>query len=61
MDKLIGTLAHIVPNAPTNLKHYPVIVLGSNIGGIFTNIFTHYDHGHTPLFATYGKEEHCLH
>ena len=55
LDKVLSALAHTVPKAPANLTHYPVIVVGSNVGGVFTNVFSHYDHGHTPVLASYGK------
>lgn len=45
-DKAMIKLAHLYP-APQNpnMKHLPVVVVGANLGSIFTKKFVHHSNG----------------
>ena len=61
LDKVINKLAHKLQATRTDLIHYPVVIMGSHIGGVFSKFFGHYDHGHTEVFCAYGPENHNIH
>ncbi len=58
MDKIIGKLAKEIPKSDANLKHYPVLVVGSHLGGVFTKYFAKKDEGKHPVFVAHDNSGH---
>jgi hypothetical protein len=60
LKKLLSKLAPEVPKAPAGLSKYNVVVVGSNIGGVFTKFFSKFDHGKHHVFVAHNEGEHKL-
>ena len=48
-DKMIQALTHTVDPIPTNLAKYDIVILGEVLGGILTQNFTKFTHGHKDI------------
>ena len=59
-DKMMMMISGNYPKAESNLSHYPILIVGSNVGGILTRVIAHYDKGETPIFNAYGPRKHRL-
>lgn len=46
LDKLIQKISHRLPQAPSGLDKYDIVVVGSNLGGLLTKNISKIDHGH---------------
>jgi hypothetical protein len=60
LKKLLSKLAPNVPKAPAGLSKYNVVVVGSNIGGVFSKFFSKFDHGKHHVFVAHDQQEHKL-
>lgn len=48
-QKLLDVLTHKLPQSPPGLKKYEVVVVGKNLGAVFTKRFSHLTHGHNTM------------
>lgn len=58
--KLLSKLAPEIPKAPSGLNKYNIVVIGSNIGGIFTKFFSKFDHGKHHVYVAHNETEHKI-
>jgi len=50
-DKVIQKMTHSKDKSPSGLSKYPLIVLGSHVGGILTHSISNKTHGAVPMLS----------
>lgn len=48
-------MTHEIPKALPNLAKYDVVVIGANIGGLFTKHFSRLNHGKNSVFVAFDS------
>lgn len=53
IQKMISKISPTIKTASNSLKKYDVIVVGSNLGGLFTKNFSHFNKGENTVMCAY--------
>ena len=47
-DKIIQKVTHSKDPSPKGLSHYPLMIIGNGVGGVFSQHLSNVTHGHIP-------------